>query len=157
MTYTKKVLVSGEWQTVDPKAITENGEYPVDDVKNVSVDVDGGGGSSDLTTATVIVLLPHSGSGFSEPESGALRGLPVLADNDEYNVHGSSATSNAWPTSPYTVPLYKGKAYLWGDSSALNISSVSGDIAFDETLNAYVITGDCTITLLGQASDQTSS
>lgn len=136
-----KTFSSGDWADTESDAptgtieITENGEgidvssYAYADV-NVS-----GGGSSDFTTCTVTVL-------DSQNNSSVCKGLPVVLEDDEYNLHGIATSDDYYPSSPYTIPLYKGKAYILDPGK---IDSYSGNITFDQDALTYIITGDCTI------------
>ena len=119
-----------EFQTL---TATENKTYSEDGVAytSVTVNVEGGGGSSDFSTATVTTI-----------DAPSNLHLPFLFIVDEYNIEGSSATSNYTTGSPFTIILYKGKAY----APLEQVGSISGNIEYVEELSCYVITGDCTIT-----------
>ena len=63
----------------------------------------------------------------------------ILVD-PQYSLEGSYGKTDG--TSPFTIILYKGKAYLWLD----NVESTSGSISLDPNTGLYVVTGDCSIT-----------
>lgn len=92
----------------------------------------GGGGSSDFSLAQVT---------FVNRQSKSIS-VACVADSEEPNVHGSAP--NPLPGSSCQAILYKGVAYVF--TSPLDIASTSGNIEYDENMNCYVITGDCTIT-----------
>jgi len=120
------------------KTITENGTYDAltdgaNGYSKVNVNVEGGGGSSDFSTAQVTVI----------KEEESLNGLilPTISD-DTYEIQ-------PYQSGIYTVPLYKGSLFIKGAPILGIIESVSGDI---EELgsgknNYYRIYGDCTITI----------
>lgn len=89
----------------------------------------GGGGDSDFSTAEVTVN--NSGAGY-------LFNVPVILNN-------AMAVPFVADAASFTVILYKGTAIMGGNPS---IGSVSGDITYDEEEEIYLITGDCTITVL---------
>lgn len=91
----------------------------------------GGGGSSDFSTATMTVI--------GEP---SIR-MATIIDMPEYGILGS-CPSNADLESPYTIILYKGKAYI---SINGEITSISGDASIDSLTGMLVVTGDCAITV----------
>ena len=123
----------GEFEIKELTA-TENKVYetPGEVYNKVTVNVEGGGGSSDFSTATMTVT----------------GGTPVIymatiIDMAEYGVVGSYPT-NTELSSPYTIILYKGKAYVSIDAT---IASISGDASVDQITGMLVVTGDCTITI----------
>ena len=95
--------------------------------------VEGGGGSSDFSTATLTLNGKHPPIGQNL--------LPTLLVDPEHGLAGAYGSTNA-SSSPYTVILYKGKAY-----AVLPQGTTSGGIVYDEDMEMYVITGDCTITI----------
>lgn len=117
---------------IESVEFTENGEYTAPSgtaYGSVSVNVEGGGGTSDFSTAEVTVV--SVGQVHLE--------MPTLLIVPEVNLEGTFI--EPYGDSPYTVILYKGKAYVNLD----NPESISGDIEYDEDTHLYVITGDCTI------------
>lgn len=123
------------------KTITENGTYDaITDGANgyskVNVNVEGGGGSSDFSTATVTLIA-------SDIDIRTfVEGLPVLESDGlrteyELNLEAHGQVEK-------TIALYKGKAIITSFGMALNVTNMTGNITDDGT--AYVITGDCSIT-----------
>ena len=102
----------------------------------------GGGGGGDLSTCTVTVKNGHN-------ENSGCAGFPLLYDSNEYNMHGI-CISTKQDISPYTVPLYKGKAYFVPTDPFFSFLDMEGDIVHDDTLYCYVITGNCTVMVQGQ-------
>lgn len=96
----------------------------------------GGGGESDFTTAEVTVTAFDPGVTFA---------MPVIITYDDVPMLAPSVGVNSTPKT-LMVPLYKGKAVLvdedYGESAV-----ITGDIEYDEDLEAYIISGDGTITL----------
>lgn len=90
----------------------------------------GGGGDSDFSTATMTVI-----------GSPSIR-MSTILDVPSYGLTGSYY-SNAELDSPYTVILYKGKAYL---EIRGEVTSISGSASIDSMTGMLVVTGDCTIT-----------
>ena len=131
------------------KTITENGTYDaITDGANgyskVNVNVEGGGGSSDFSTADVTITNESSTT------------IPVIYIQNvvEENALGTespagvlNAVYNIGSTASIRVPLYKGGA-LWqiGDELLDYEISVSGS-ATKVSSAIYHITGDCTITI----------
>lgn len=120
--------------TLTTKTITENGTYSaVDDSANgyssVTVEVEGGGGSNDFSTAEVTV---NNETMFA----------PMLAYIDNTN----GVVSRMGASGVYDVVLYKGKANgtLLAPSASV---SVTGNITFDDDTYEFVVTGDGTITI----------
>lgn len=114
------------------KSITENGTYdPADDNANgyssVTVNVEGGGGSSDFSTAKV-TLTNETPLGLTLAHSDNTTGIsPQMGQSGEYE-----------------VVLYKGKAEGIFMSPSGNVS-VTGNITYND--GELVITGDGTITI----------
>ena len=131
------------------KSITENGTYdPADDNANgyssVKVEVEGGGGSSDFSTAEVTVT---NGSGTTIPVIYIQNVIEENALGEESPAGVINAVYNIGSTASIRVPLYKGGA-LWqiGDELLDYEISVSGS-ATKVASAIYHITGDCTITI----------
>ena len=96
----------------------------------------GGGGSSDLDIATLTVTNGSTYNSYlamqcvyTDDEFGALNFTPI-------NIPQNSTKSVG-------VVLYKGKAFLLVE--AQSITSLSGNIAFDDETGMYAITGDCSL------------
>jgi len=129
------------------KTITENGTYDAltdgaNGYSKVNVNVEGGGGSSDFSTAEVTV------TGVLSPDlpttlevNVATVAIPPIADD------GSSVPSGVWIIGQtYKVILSKGKARLYVVRGTLTIPSGETNITYDSD-DVYLITGDCTITI----------
>lgn len=122
--------------------ITKNGtDIDVAQYAKADVNVEGGGGSSDFTTAEVTVV---NNSGYEFTASGVV----YCADANELG-EGSPATIfysifsiNDGESKTLKVPLYKGMC-TW-DSSTFTDATASGDITIDW---AIFITGNGTITI----------
>lgn len=142
MTYTKKILDNSEWVTVDPKEITENGITDTKEVKAVDVNVSGGGGSSDLSTAQVTILIDASQIISNHLDlPNVLRvledGTAYIGEQDNVNEEGGVRT----------IVMYQGKSYISDDTENPVIISTSGNIEpSTEYDGEYIITGDCSIT-----------
>ena len=114
------------------KEITENGTYDATDdsangYSSVTVNVEGGGGSSDFSTATMTISNMDGGS------------IDVYAPIVENNM---SKTTQSLSEGEYTVILYKGKARLLIDIDP-EYYTISGDITLDN--DAYIVEGDFSI------------
>lgn len=148
MTYTKKILDNGEWVTVDPKEITENGITDTKEVKAVDVNVSGGG-SSDFSTAEVTFINSGEGPYFVEPFP-----YVFIGDQQQYiaatgNYYVSSADGNL-----FTVVLYNNELWLSCREYDRSVSPVlSGDVVYDSDEEAFIVSGDCFITLKGLGDD----
>ena len=97
--------------------------------------VESGGGSSDITTATV-KLSNDSSSGYIS--------MPLCYDLEGYT--GLYGLGPVAADGEYTVALYKGAAYINVITGTDVLSVVSGDAELDE--NAIKVTGDCVIKYL---------
>lgn len=112
------------------KTITENGTYnAITDGANgyskVNVNVEGGGGSSDFSTAEVEI------TGVAEIYGAFLRG------EGSYYINSARTA---------TIILYKGKATLMSSHAP---ESVTGSISYDSDREEFTVTGDGTITFGG--------
>lgn len=87
-----------------------------------------GGGGGDFSTAEVTVNNSIGGILITVPAIYNEIAVPFITDAPSF-----------------TVILYKGTAVMGGNPS---IGSVGGDITYVEDDDIYLITGDCTITLL---------
>lgn len=121
----------------DTLSVTENGTYSEQGkaYTSVTVNVEGGGGSSDFSTAQVTVN--NSASNTYIDFTG------VVIDNDEL-VPMVSLGDEA--TSVLTVVLYKNIQHLY--INADSITSISGDIS-GNMLDGFDVTGDCVINAVG--------
>lgn len=95
-----------------------------------------GGGSGDLSTATLTIINRSSTNGYN-------LALPVIPAFDSETSYGYCAIAED-STEDFVVILYKGKTVFddYGDFEVLNIN---GNI--EKVGNRYVITGDCSMTI----------
>ena len=125
------------------KTITQNGTYDaITDGANgyskVNVNVEGGGGSSDFSTAEVSIsaALPGVQCSVVSPHIITTPFDMLVADPKNYS-NGDIVT----------VALYKGKASISASvAGGVGSITVSGDI---ESMGGgyYLVSGDCTITI----------
>lgn len=116
--------------------ITENGtDIDVAQYALADVAVEGGGGSSDLSTAEVTVN--NSASNTNIDFTG------VMLENDEL-VSASESLSEA--TIVLTVVLYKNIQHVY--INADSVTSISGNITGDMA-DGFDVTGDCVINVVG--------
>lgn len=120
------------------KEITENGTYDATDdsangYSSITVNVEGGGGSSDFSTAEVTIA-PFDG-GYTEYKY-PLPGVNNI-DNTIMILHPMARDDSE----TITVPLYKGKLTI---NTGENIG-ISGDFVYNSDFGKLTITGDCTI------------
>lgn len=101
----------------------------------------GGGGDSDFSTATVTII-NHSNTPF-------IMNCAVLLDyeDEEESIHSSnySTYTDPYDTTTESVILYKGKALANPQTVGYPIAVTGGIV--DDGMGAYIITGDCTITI----------
>ena len=105
----------------------------VQSCRNVDTGVEYVGGSSDFSTANVMI-------------TGALPvfGAPFILESALY---GAKATGDSVLSGSYDFVLYKGKCTIEIDTDGFEGTlSVTGDIELDDTI--IIITGDGTITIL---------
>lgn len=115
--------------------ITENGtDIDIAQYATADVAVEGGGGSSDFSTAQVTVN--NSASGTYVDVTG------VMINNDELIPSDSFSAD----TQVLTVVLYKNIQHLY--LSADSITSMSGDVSGD-MMDGFDVTGDCVINAVG--------
>lgn len=128
------------------KSITENGTYdPADDNANgyssVKVEVEGGGGSSDFSTAN-LTLINNSRESLSITiptcfeSTDAPFGFPFITSFTNEVASNETAT--------FKVALYKATALLTG---MIGNITTSGNVTYNEEYGIYIVTGDCTITI----------
>lgn len=114
--------------------ITENGtDIDVAQYALADVNVEGGGGSSDFSTAEVTIA-PFDG-GYTEYEY-PLPGVDDV-DNTIMILHPIARDDSRI----FTVPLYKGKLTI---NTGENIG-ISGNFVYNSDFGELTITGDCTI------------
>lgn len=147
----------GRWEPVGiikDKTITENGTYKaIDDQADgfgvVTVNVEGGGGSSDFSTAEVTFI--NSG------EAGTYYLVFDLPIFDDTSGAYAPIISEAIPVVTQTtvnIILYKGKARI-GDFANADMSvmpTMTGGLAVEGKY--VVVTGDGTFTAVGQSGDK---
>ena len=115
--------------------ITENGtDIDVAQYALADVNVEGGGGSSDFSTAEVTV---NGVGGFTAE-------VAALTENGLSGVCFKSPLENS-----FTVVLYQGETIMQGNSETPDFTIPEGEtnIVYDEENDWYVIKGDCTITI----------
>lgn len=138
--------------TLTTKTITENGTYSaVDDSANgyssVTVNVEGGGGSSDFSTAKMTVI-------NNKEWTIQVNECPVASVEDEMLFGGFSVRGNS--QSIFDVIIYKGHAHILEMMTGASLdtpvdleteASLSGNAEYDAEDELIDITGDCTITI----------
>lgn len=106
----------------------------------------GGGGSSDFSTAEVTVAYSPASSG-----GGASPGLKVyglINIDDEVGVQCDPVTIPDNSSKNLIVPLYKGKTSLSLSSEPEDVNwDIEGAYSFDDETGNTIITGDCAITI----------
>ena len=118
--------------------ITENGTgINVAQYATADVNVEGGGGSSDFSTAEVIVV-----RGTPSPDAGVITDVPMIKNNilTVFALDGSSPVPVI-----STVVLYKGRLVL--DANPDTFISATGSASYDSDNEKLTILGDCTLTL----------
>lgn len=129
------------------KEITENNTYNASDdgangYSSVTVNVEGGGGSSDFSTAEVTIIWDDS-----KPNAELLHdNCPMIwrDESDEYAPYLSGTLySNTSPV-VVEVPLYNGKCF-WGFPT--RGITPTGNIEEVYEGNGFLITGDGTMTI----------
>ena len=132
-------LSNGGLFEVKELEVTENGTYETkgEMYNKVTVNVEGGGGSSDFSTAEISIsaAVPGVQCSVVSPHIITTPFDMLVADPKNYS-NGDIVT----------VALYKGKASISASVVGMGNITVSGDI---ESMggNYYLITGDCTITI----------
>lgn len=132
-------LSNGGQFEVKELEVTENGTYETkgEMYNKVVVNVEGGGGSSDFTTAKVTIVSANGGRvgtmfyGFMSP---------YYAYTVQVQAFGNGDTE-------IPIILYQGQILFNTEEATLNIASTSGAITYDSAEAIYTITGDCTITI----------
>ena len=112
--------------------ITENGtDIDVSTYATADVNVEGGGGSSDFSTAEVTISgLTSAGGYFIAPY--------IYYDGEEYLSRGDTTVDGT-----YQIILYKGNAFVYVDTEG----SVAYDGNIEEISEGLLVTGDGTITI----------
>lgn len=127
-------LSNGGLFEVKELEVTENGTYEEkgEMYNKVTVNVEGGGGSSDFSTAEVTIV----GNTVSMN----------CAYITEYSGMEFISIGSSFHTGQYTIPLYKGMAVAQLDNKQLHNTAVTGNATIDEE-GLVIITGDFTITI----------
>lgn len=119
--------------------ITENGtDIDIAQYALADVNVEGGGGSSDFSTAQVSVT-------YNSPDDDIYAKVPCVEDNTII----SGTFINKGTTKVLTVPIASGGAIIDFDELSEQSYVISGDIESVDTpnLSPFLITGDCVITI----------
>ena len=136
-------LSNGGLFEVKELEVTENGTYETkgEMYNKVTVNVEGGGGSSDFSTAEVTVTYI---SDYRPVLRMAFATEMPMPDNTTMKICGSFVQNSG----NYNAVLYGGNSGVGFDSDELEDSNVtvSGNIQKMAELT-YLITGDCTITI----------
>ena len=131
------------------KTITENGTYDaITDGANgyskVNVNVEGGGGSSDFSTAEVTIALESSAY-----SSGIRAFLPIIRINED-PIPSFTQGEALLSEEPNQVVLYKGhcqSVFFTLDSDISERTFTTSGNVQDMGGGIFDITGDCTITI----------
>ena len=138
-------LSNGGLFEVKELEVTENGTYETkgEMYNKVTVNVEGGGGSSDFSTAEVTVI--------NDSANGYNISTPFINTEDEELVYTGTFISSS-STMVLNVILYKGSNMTvitdtteYADPVPENNVSMSGDVSYDGS--SFMVTGDCTITI----------
>ena len=122
-------------QVSDADLVAENIKKDVN-ILGVTGSYEGGGGSSDFSTATVTI----SGSGTIEMT------MPVVYDTvGDEGIFSASQSFEAGQS--YTVPLYKGAMAVMESVPRYTAQMISGNASIMADGMGILITGDCTITI----------
>lgn len=118
--------------------VTENGTYETkgEMYNKVTVNVEGGGGSSDFSTAKLTF------------EGEALATMPLIVTTESgYSVDAILVSQRPFGNASYPIALYKGNAIIqvtaFEEGEVITISGGGESLGDD----MYLITGDCTITI----------
>lgn len=131
------VVIDEGGATVEALNVTENGTYSEEGKAYSPVVVNVAGGSSDFSTAEVTVTALDPGLNFA---------MPVVKTFDNISMIVPTVGVGSTPET-LIIPLYKGKALLIDELTEYWSVAVTGDIEYDEDFEAYIITGDGTITV----------
>ena len=98
---------------------------------------DGGGGSSDFSTATVTFVNNTAGNSL-------MGAAALLSDEEIICVYGQDGLDNS---GSYTFVLYKGLNVMGCNNSDQLTITTSGNVNYDTEAGFFTITGDGTITI----------
>lgn len=126
-------LSNGGLFEVKELEVTENGTYETkgEMYNKVNVNVEGGGGESDLSTAEVTFIC--------NDEPGITTQFINIQDDGIYSVLNITQS-----TQTVTVPLYKNKLSCTIPPFSISVTSTSGNITGSQMVG-YIISGNCTI------------
>jgi hypothetical protein len=133
-------LSPGGQLTLKTLTATENKTYQEDGTAytSVTVNVEGGGGSSDFSTATLTV---------NDASEAAIIHAAIIFQSETEPTEGTASTFPWWATT-CPIILYKGVAVIEvTDIPGGYTISTSGSIEDLGSGFAFVVTGDCTITI----------
>lgn len=138
-------LSNGGLFEVKELEVTENGTYETkgEMYNKVTVNVEGGGGSSDFSTANVTFISVSNTYGADA----------TTVDNDSIK-HETYEVSPQNPVT-VTVPLYKGKnimpvTCIQGNDQSY-MPTTEGSVVFDLDSFGYIVTGNGSITAKGRS------
>lgn len=122
--------------------VTENGTYETkgEMYNKVTVNVEGGGGSSDFSTAQVTVVNNSQSDAFNFIMAVTMTNGGISATT------GLALGTPVGETEVFNVALYKGNAHIQFESDEHLVITTSGNIS-DLGGGNYMVTGDCTITI----------
>ena len=123
--------------------VTENGTYRAEGGKGfspVNVNVSGGGGSSDFTTAKVTTI-------WSDAEEQTVLTIPCGITEDNVSATVIYVVTSEGSGTIFDVPLYKGLCVLEVTVAENEEIITTGDITFKD--GVLFISGDGTITISG--------
>ena len=138
-------LSNGGLFEVKELEVTENGTYETkgEMYNKVTVNVEGGGGSSDFSTAVMTVVIEET----STAESCEFYYAEII-DNEEFS---GIIPNSSFSSREILIPLYKGVCEMYLRGNIPNTVSVNGNVTYEEYLDdnegVFTITGDCTITI----------
>lgn len=128
--------------------ITENGtDIDIAQYATADVNVEGGGGSSDFSTAKMTVI-------NNKTRTIQVNDCPVVSVDDEMLFGGFSVDGNSQLV--FDVIIYKGYAHILEMLTGVSLdtpvdleteASLSGDAEYDAEDGFIAIAGDCTITI----------
>lgn len=97
------------------------------------------GGDCDFSFATVTLQAITNKMEGSLYQIISIGGVDMVSNDDVIHYVGSGA--EVYPN----VILYEGRGYIWLENDPSQVT-LSGDVTYDEDLQMYVVTGDCTLT-----------
>lgn len=124
-------LSNGGLFEVKELEVTENGTYETSGemYNKVTVNVEGGGGSSDFSTAELTMDNTYGTEDF-------FIDVPYIEDGFIYATNSASAGT----TKTVTILLYQGKTWIYADGL-----DVEGNAIYDSENDTWIATGDCSV------------